>query len=288
MDIKELFGLNGKKVVITGAASGMGRAATELLIELGAEVHAIDMNPIDLPVAKAYQANLGEKESIDKLVEELPNGIEAYFSCHGIAHKEGREMLVSKVNFLGQKYMAELLADKINENGSITFISSAFGFGWEPCYGTILDLIAQPTWEDSVKWYEEHSNLIIDKENPNNDYAFSKQCIQAYVVAKVHDPKYISKKIRINSICPGITETGLSDDFRRAAGAGDMEAGENVMVQTFMASWNGYAASPEHMGYPLVVLGSKISSYISGQNLYIDYGVTSTWTHGALTGNLTA
>ena len=37
MDLKKLFGYEGKTVVITGSASGMSKAATELLLELGAE-----------------------------------------------------------------------------------------------------------------------------------------------------------------------------------------------------------------------------------------------------------
>ena len=81
MEIKELFGFEGKNVVITGAASGMGKAACELLIELGANVYAADLNPIDLPVKKAFQANLGEKEEIEKLVDQLPNDIFAFYSC---------------------------------------------------------------------------------------------------------------------------------------------------------------------------------------------------------------
>lgn len=52
MDLKKLFGYEGKNVVITGAASGMSRSATELLLELGANVYAIDVNSIDLPVKR--------------------------------------------------------------------------------------------------------------------------------------------------------------------------------------------------------------------------------------------
>ena len=75
MEIKELFGFEGKNVVITGAASGMGKAACELLIELGANVYAADLNPIDLPVKKAFQANLGEKEEIEKNFADNNNSI---------------------------------------------------------------------------------------------------------------------------------------------------------------------------------------------------------------------
>ena len=55
MDLKKLFGYEGKNVVITGAASGMARSATELLISLGANVYAIDINPVDLNVTQSYQ-----------------------------------------------------------------------------------------------------------------------------------------------------------------------------------------------------------------------------------------
>lgn len=285
MDIKQLFGLENKTVVITGAASGMGRAATELLIGLGANVHAVDINPIDLPVTKAYQANLGEKEEIEKLVAELPDHIEAFYSCQGISHFPGREMTVSKVNFLGQKYMTELLVDKINDMGSITYISSVGGFGWEQNYKNCLDLIAQPTWEDSIKWYEDHMYLIKTPEGERDsalDYTFSKQTLNSYVKSKAHDPMFISRKIRINCICPGDTQTGLTDDFNKSTGQGDAEAGAKAIEQIFLASWNGHVAMPHEMGYPLVSLGSKLFSYVSGQILFIDYGLTATWLHGGL------
>lgn len=91
MDLKKLFGYEGKTVVITGAASGMSRSAAELLIELGAKVYAIDINPIDLPVEKAYQADLSDKEQIDRVIADLPQKIDALFLCHGIAAFPGRE-----------------------------------------------------------------------------------------------------------------------------------------------------------------------------------------------------
>ena len=43
LDIKDLLGFKGKTVVITGAASGMAKCATELLLSLGADVYAVDI-----------------------------------------------------------------------------------------------------------------------------------------------------------------------------------------------------------------------------------------------------
>ena len=103
MDLKKLFGYEGKNVVITGAASGMSRSATELLLELGANVYAIDVNPIDLPVKKAYQADLSDKEQIDKVISSFLEKIDALFLCHGIAEFKGRKLLVQKVNFYSRE-----------------------------------------------------------------------------------------------------------------------------------------------------------------------------------------
>ena len=41
--MSDALGYEGKQVVMTGAATGMGAAAAELLVELGAEVFALDI-----------------------------------------------------------------------------------------------------------------------------------------------------------------------------------------------------------------------------------------------------
>lgn len=276
MDFKKLFGYEGKNVVITGAASGMAKSGAEMLLELGANVYAIDVNPIDLPVKASWQADLSKKEEIDRVISELPSTIDALFLCHGIAEFPDNKMKVQLVNFYGQKYMADTLLPRISEKGSVTFISSVGGFGWEQVYPTAVELINQPTWEDAMNWYDNH------KEIYQSAYVFAKQCLESYVTYKCMDKSYIGKKIRLNAINPGDTTTGLTDDFNKSTGNGDAEAGDKIISQMFLGSWDGYAASPEDMGYPLVVLGSDICSYVSGQLIYIDYGLTSSWKSGAL------
>ena len=277
MDIKKLFGYEGKTVVITGSASGMSRSATKLLLELGAKVYAIDINPIDLPVTKSYQVDLSKKEELDKLCDELPDKIDAFFLCHGIAFFKGKELLVQKVNFYGQKYMTEVLLDRISDHGSITYISSVGGFGWQQVYDKCVELINLPTWEDAIKWYEKHPELI------KSAYVFAKQSLLSYVTYKCMDPKFINRKIRINAINPGDTITGLTDDFNKSTSpTNDAKEGEKMIENIFLKSWNGYPAKPEDMGYPMVVIGSDICSYMSGQLIYIDYGLTSSWTSASL------
>ena len=277
MDIKKLFGFEGKTVVITGAASGMSRSATELLNELRANVYAIDINPIDLPVKRAYQADLSDKEEIDKVVKDLPSKIDALFLCHGIAAFLGNELKVQKVNFYSQKYMTEKLLDRITDHGSVTYISSVGGFGWQQVYASAVELIDIPTWDEAMEWYDNHPDLI------KNAYVFAKQCLLSYVTYKCMSDEFISRKIRINAINPGDTTTGLTDDFNKSTSPnGDAQEGAQMIENIFLKSWNGYPAESKEMGYPMVVVGSDICSYMSGQLIYIDYGLTSSWLSNAL------
>lgn len=285
MDIRKVFGYEGKNVVITGSASGMSYDATKLLIALGAKVYAVDKNEVSLPVEKAFQADLGDKEQIDALAAQLPERIDCLFLCHGIATRPGNELLVQKVDFLSQKYMTEILLPRISDNGSVTIISSMGCYGWEKIFADIQELLNAKTWEEAVSWYRKHPDFYDTKQRISGDYGFAKMCISAYVVAKCQAPEFITRKIRINSICPGDTSTALSKDFyASAAKNGDPAEGQKNVAAVFLDPWGGRSASPEEMGYPLAAIGSDIFSYMSGQNIYIDYGQSASWTAGALKG----
>ena len=50
--MKDYLGYKDKICVVTGAASGMGKATCEILLDLGAKVYAMDLAPITLPVER--------------------------------------------------------------------------------------------------------------------------------------------------------------------------------------------------------------------------------------------
>ncbi|MDQ8759862.1 SDR family oxidoreductase [Streptococcus ruminantium] len=284
MNLENLFGYQGKTVVVTGAASGMARATVELLLKLGAKVHAVDVNLVDLPVEASYQANLGDKDAIDGLVEQLPSDIYAFFSCHGIAQNLGTPLFVQLVNFYGQKYMTEALLPKMSDFGSITYISSAGGYGWEPHYLEIKTLIDIDDWNQAVSWYGNHEELYALP----NAYGFSKQCITAYVASKAMDKRFTSRKIRINVLGPGSVETPLTVQFDKGASqTGNAQEGRALISSIFLEPWDGFLATPEQIAQPMVFLGSQMASYISGQEIYADYGLTSDWKQSGLLGQST-
>lgn len=200
---------------------------------------------------------MSQKEEIDRVIEELPEKIDALFLCHGIAAFPGKELLVQKVNFYSQKYMTEKLLDRISEHGSVTYISSVGGFGWQQVYSKAVELINLLTWEDAMDWYDKHPDLI------KSAYVFAKQCLESYVTYKCMSSEFINKRIRINAINPGDTTTGLTEDFNKSTSPnGDAKEGEEMISNIFLKSWNGYPAEPKDMGYPMVVIGSDICSYM--------------------------
>lgn len=273
MDIKELFGLEGKNVVITGAGSGMGKAAARLLVELGADVYAtVRRKPLDFSVKKEIPSDLGSKEGADAVITQLPERIDALFVCHGISNSPGKTnaLQVQLINFYSFKYLTEQLLPRIADDGSVSFISSDGGKAWRESVPECLELIATDSWDSALQWYETHPDCTGD------GYVFAKKCQNVYVMSKCHAPEFIQRKIRINAIAPGMTKTGLTDDFNKSIN-GDAAQGQAILEKSSLDFWNGRWASPEEMGYPLVAVGSRLFSYMSGQILYIDYGTTSLW-----------
>lgn len=273
MDIGGLFGLEGKNVVVTGAGSGMGRAASRLLAELGANVYAtVRRHPLDFPVKREIPSELGTREGLDALVAELPPVIDALFVCHGISNSVGMTngLEVQLTNFLSFRYLTEALLPRMSEGSSVTFISSNGGWEWRERAAACMELIETAGWDEALAWYASHPELT------NDGYVFAKQCQNVYVHAKVHDPAFVSRHVRINAIAPGLTKTGLTDDFNRSL-TGDAAFGQSVLEDMYLSTWNGRWATPEEMGYPMVVLGSRLCSYVSGQVLYIDWGSAAEW-----------
>lgn len=273
LNIEKLLGFEGKTVVITGAASGMAHCATELLLALGAKVYAIDMNDVDLPVEKTIKGNLADKNAIDTVVAELPEKIDIVYMCHGVGLRPNREKFIQMVNFVGQRYMAEALMPKIVDGGAITFISSSGGYGWEQNMQNVGALLDTATFEEAESWVEEHVDMFA--QGGPDPYQFSKQCLSAYVKSKTRSEEFIGRKIRVNAIAPSFTSTPLIKDFNAAVSKdGSNESGENEMYNLFLRSWNGRPGKPEEMAYPLVITASDICSYLSGQVIYIDFGMT--------------
>lgn len=268
--MNELLGYKHKVVVIAGAATGMGREATNLLIELGAKVHALDIAPIALPVSQAIHMDLADEASIDDAVLQLPATIDRVFCCAGTSAiylgKTFSPVHVNLVNFVGLRHFVEAVIPRIYENGAIALIASMAGSAWAKSLGKIDELLATPDYASARRWLEAH---IDDPEvlggNPalNRNYRFSKECVVAYAKCRTWD--LASRKIRINTLSPGITDTPMLPSFNAIAGIDDPE---------MRVIWPavGRLSNAREQAEALLFLNSDMARYVSGVDLLSDYG----------------
>lgn len=254
--MEDVLGYHGAHVVITGAASGMGAAATRILLDLGAEVTALDVNPIELPVDRSLEIDLRDPTSIDRAAESIDSPVDALFSCAGLPGPPFSELDTMKVNWVGARHLAEQLVPKMGEGSSITAISSSAAQGWQAQIETLTPLLETGGFEEAVAWLEAN------EETWNwSGYLFSKWVVDAWVGRWY--PDLAEKGIRINCINPGPTDTAMMPAFHGYAT-------KDVVDQAIGPI--GRYARPEEQAWPLVMLGSRRSSYVAGTVLPVDGG----------------
>ena len=122
-----------KVCVVTGAASGIGKALCEKLVALGAQVYALDRNKADIEGLSAFvETDLSDKGSIDAAFGVLPQMIDRFFGVAGLSGARTSYWLTFTVNFIANKYMTDTYLEKrIPSGGSIAYVTSCGGLMWE-------------------------------------------------------------------------------------------------------------------------------------------------------------
>ena len=260
MDLLKPFGYSGKRVLVVGGATGMGRAVAEVVQAAGADVVVMDYAPIDLPGTTPLQVNLADKASIDAAVDACGGKFDALFSCAGVA--DGTPG-IEKVNFIGHRHMIDrlLAQDMLSPGSAIGFISSAAGLGWESNLEQLNELLDTPDFDTAVDWVHEHGKA---------DYFTSKQAVCAYVARQAMP--MLKRGIRINAICPGPTDTPLA----QANSAAWLGFGAD-----FRAEVGIEPATPQEQAYPLVFLCSDAARAINGVTIVSDAGYFAAGMSGA-------
>jgi len=252
--MRDIFGYEGKQVVITGAASGMGQAAAKLLVELGAEVYALDIKEVTVPVKQYINTDLMKKDSIDTATRKIPDNIYALFNCAALPGPPFSNLEVMLVNFVGTRHLTETILPRISSGGAVATISSSGGAFWKNNLDKIKKLLATPGFDEARAWLEANPKA-------NSGYPFSKECLIVYTKTRAAD--LAKKNIRINSLSPAPTDTPMMSAFHKAYGKETIDAWLPPI---------GRYATPEEMAEPLIFLNSNMARFISGHNLFVDFG----------------
>jgi NAD(P)-dependent dehydrogenase (short-subunit alcohol dehydrogenase family) len=260
----DVLGYAGKSVVVTGAASGMGEATARILVDLGAQVTALDIKETKVPVARALRIDLRDRENIEQVAASIDGSIDGLFSCAGLPGPPFSEWDTILVNFVGARHLAELLVPKMSAGSAISVISSSAAIGWQDHIPVITELLETEGFDGAVNWLREH-----EKVWSWSGYAYSKYIIDAWVGWWY--PELAKRGIRINCINPGPTETAMMPAFQNLMG-------KDVVDQAVGPI--GRYSTPEEQAWPLVCLGSPRFSYVAGEVLWTDGGWNGAMTMG--------
>jgi len=260
------WGYEGKRVVVSGGGgAGMGAAVVDDLVELGAEVHVLDLKKPSSPVAGFYQVDLRSPESIESAVAEIGGSVDCLFNCAGLPGPPHSGLDTMLVNFVAARHLTEQIVPLMAQGGSVVTISSAGGIGWEQMMEVITELLATDGPKAAREWLEARPDLV------GEGYLFSKQVIIVWTMHAAID--LAPKGIRVNCTSPGPTDTPMMPSFEQYMGKEFMDAFPKPL---------GRNSNPQEQAHLLVFLNSEAAAYITGTNVYNDGGFHAGLTTGRL------
>jgi NAD(P)-dependent dehydrogenase (short-subunit alcohol dehydrogenase family) len=242
----------------------MGAAAARTLAELGAEVHALDLKPVEAPVAQGIETDLRDRASIDAAVTALPARVDVVLNCAGLPGPPFSKLDTMLVNFVGLRHLTESMIPRLPRGGAIASITSVAGMGWRKNLENVKALVSTPDFESGKAWCEAHPDEA-------NGYLFSKQCIIWYTMSRAVE--LVAREIRMNCLSPAPTDTPMLPAFHA-------QVSRDFIDQHFQAPI-GRNATPEEMAEPLLLLASDAARFVSGVNLFADYGYVAAVEVGA-------
>jgi NAD(P)-dependent dehydrogenase (short-subunit alcohol dehydrogenase family) len=249
--------LQDRRCLITGGASGIGRATASAFAREGARVAILDVDKeaaerlaAGLDGALALNADVGDKAAMEKafaVIDERLGGLDVVVAGAGVAAEGSLEEIepaqfdaVVRTN-LGGSYLAARLAIprlRASGGGGLVFVSSNAGLvarAFDPVYGATK--------------------------------AAQIQLMRSLALSLAAD------RIRVNAVCPGPVDTpplwrGV-DPVRRD------EALAGLLASVPLGRALGRVAAPEEVAEAILFLVSPEAAYVTGAALPVDGGKTA-------------
>lgn len=247
--------LQGKTALVTGASRGIGRAIAEAYAAAGADVAVLARN------------------------EELLNEVAAAVERHGrravvlVADVTDREAVEAAVGrALGELGRLDAVVNNAGGNNFMSpFVNLRFS-GWEKVQRLNVESIVHVCQAVGPSMLAQGSGSVINVASVAGvasvpfmaHYGAAKAAVMS--LSRTLAVEWAHANVRVNSLVPGWVSTDLTEFAREGNGA----AGQALISRVPMQRW----ATPEEIAGPAVFLASDASSFVTGQALIVDGGLT--------------
>jgi NAD(P)-dependent dehydrogenase (short-subunit alcohol dehydrogenase family) len=210
--------LAGRTIIVTGAASGIGKETVAELRRRGATVLGVDRYPAP-DVDEFFEADLSRLADIDHLVERLPSGSDGLCNIAGVAPTQPGEMVL-RVNTLALIRLTVALVPTLSDGASIVNLASMAGNGWRDHLDQVKELL-KTDWDGLTGFVERHGL----GDGPRS-YFLSKEAVIVWTMQNRWT--WRDREIRMNTVSPGPIETPILPDFLEMLGERAQESVRNM------------------------------------------------------------
>ncbi|MCP3763991.1 SDR family oxidoreductase [Domibacillus sp. A3M-37] len=253
--------LKGKTALITGAGSGIGRAAVIKMAEAGANVILLDRSP----------------EDSDQLVQEIGKDR----ALHVTADVSDADQMEKAIQEGAAKFGGiDIVFANAGQNGTFTPLEHLDPDDWNSVMmtnltGTFLTL------KYSIPYLKKQGGSIIITSSINGTRTFKNFGFSAYATTKAGQVglgkmaavELAQFKIRVNVVCPGAIETNIDDSTNM-----EEEKLKEIRIPIHYPEGNqplaGGSGQPEQVADLVHYLASDAASHVTGSVVYVD-GVES-------------
>ncbi len=251
-----MFSLDGKKALVTGASRGIGRVIATAYAQAGADVALVARSADGLEETASAIREAGQRAVVIPADLLSPEAAPTAVS-EAVTQLGGLDIVVNNAG--GSNFMVPVSDLRLS--------------GWDKVLRLNLDATLLVCQAAGKHLTAQGSGSVINIASVAGLAAAP--FLGAYGVAKAGvisltktlAVEWAASGVRVNALCPGWTATDLNSNLWGAP-----DGGQATIAGVPMARWG----RAEEMGGPAIFLASDAASYMTGQVLVIDGGLTAT------------